>query len=50
MVDDAYVEYMRNKNYESGLKLFKNKNNVKYEHQKFGLASLESDGVMDLKV
>ena len=28
VVDDAYVEYMKNKNYESGLKLFKNSKNV----------------------
>tara|TARA_B100001173_G_scaffold273269_1_gene252216 strand:- start:1220 stop:2299 length:1080 start_codon:yes stop_codon:yes gene_type:complete len=28
VVDDAYVEYMKNKNYESGLKLFKNSRNV----------------------
>ena len=28
VVDDAYVEYMQNKNYTSGLKLFKNSNNV----------------------
>jgi histidinol-phosphate aminotransferase len=28
VVDDAYFEYMQNKNYKSGLELFKNKNNV----------------------
>ena len=28
VVDDAYFEYMKNKNYKSGLELFKNKNNV----------------------
>ena len=28
VVDDAYAEYMKNKNYDSGLKLFKNKSNV----------------------
>jgi len=28
VVDDAYVEYMKNKDYNSGLKLFKNSNNV----------------------
>ena len=28
VVDDAYFEYMKNKDYESGLDIFKNKNNV----------------------
>tara|TARA_B110000003_G_scaffold121008_1_gene123435 strand:- start:632 stop:1720 length:1089 start_codon:yes stop_codon:yes gene_type:complete len=28
VVDDAYFEYMKNKDYASGLELFKNKNNV----------------------
>ena len=28
VVDDAYAEYMKNKDYKSGLDLFKNKNNV----------------------
>jgi len=28
VLDDAYFEYMKNKNYISGLELFKNKNNV----------------------
>tara|TARA_B110001450_G_scaffold250909_1_gene270264 strand:- start:512 stop:1258 length:747 start_codon:yes stop_codon:yes gene_type:complete len=28
VVDDAYQEYLNNKNYKSGLELFKNKNNV----------------------
>ena len=28
VVDDAYVEYMKNKDYSSGLKLFKNSSNV----------------------
>ena len=28
VVDDAYVEYMKNKDYKSGLSLFKNKDNV----------------------
>ena len=28
VVDDAYAEYMKNKDYENGLNLFKNKNNV----------------------
>ena len=43
VVDDAYVEYMRKKNYESGLKLFKNKNNVlilRTFSKIYGLASL----------
>ena len=43
VVDDAYVEYMRNKNYESGLKLFKNKSNVlilRTFSKIYGLASL----------
>ena len=43
VVDDAYVEYMVNKDYESGLKLFKNKNNVlilRTFSKIYGLASL----------
>ena len=28
VVDDAYAEYMKNKDYKSGLDLFKNKQNV----------------------
>ena len=28
VVDDAYAEYMKNKDYKSGLDLFKNKENV----------------------
>ena len=28
VVDDAYAEYMKNKDYKSGLDLFKNKDNV----------------------
>ena len=28
VLDDAYFEYMKNKNYKSGLDMFKNKNNV----------------------
>ena len=43
VVDDAYVEYMNKKNYESGLKLFKNKNNVlvlRTFSKIYGLASL----------
>ena len=27
-MDDAYAEYMKNSDYKSGLKLFKNKQNV----------------------
>ena len=43
VVDDAYEEYMLNKDYESGLKLFKNKNNVfilRTFSKIYGLASL----------
>ena len=43
VVDDAYVEYMKNKNYASGLKLFKNSNNVivlRTFSKIYGLASL----------
>jgi len=43
VVDDAYVEYMKNKNYSSGLKLFKNSNNVivlRTFSKIYGLASL----------
>ena len=43
VVDDAYVEYMKNKNYKSGLKLFKNTNNVivlRTFSKIYGLASL----------
>ena len=43
VVDDAYVEYMKNKNYISGLKLFKNSNNViilRTFSKIYGLASL----------
>ncbi len=43
VVDDAYVEYMQNKDYESGLKLFKNKSNVvilRTFSKIYGLASL----------
>ena len=43
VVDDAYVEYMKNKNYTSGLKLFKNSNNVivlRTFSKIYGLASL----------
>jgi len=28
VIDDAYAEYMKNKDYSSGLDLFKNKDNV----------------------
>ena len=43
VVDDAYVEYMKNKDYRSGLKLFKNSNNVfvlRTFSKIYGLASL----------
>ena len=43
VVDDAYSEYMRNKDYTSGLDLFRNKNNVfimRTFSKMFGLASL----------
>ena len=43
VVDDAYSEYMKNKDYESGLNLFKNNDNVfvlRTFSKIFGLASL----------
>ena len=43
VVDDAYAEYMKNKDYKSGLDLFKNKDNVfvlRTFSKIFGLASL----------
>ena len=43
VIDDAYVEYIRQKNYQSGLQLFKNKNNVlilRTFSKIYGLASL----------
>jgi histidinol-phosphate aminotransferase len=43
VVDDAYAEYMKNVDYESGLDLFKNKDNVfvlRTFSKIFGLASL----------
>jgi histidinol-phosphate aminotransferase len=43
VVDDAYAEYMENKDYKSGLDLFRNKNNVfvlRTFSKIFGLASL----------
>jgi histidinol-phosphate aminotransferase len=43
VVDDAYADYMKNKDYKSGLDLFKNKNNVfvlRTFSKIFGLASL----------
>ena len=43
VVDDAYFEYMKNKDYKSGLDLFKNKNNVvviRTFSKIYGLASL----------
>ena len=43
VIDDAYSEYMKNKDYSSGLNLFKNKNNVfilRTFSKIFGLASL----------
>ena len=43
VVDDAYAEYMKNSDYESGLKLFRNKNNVfilRTFSKIYGLASL----------
>ena len=43
VVDDAYVEYMKNKTYTPGLKLFKNSNNVivlRTFSKIYGLASL----------
>ncbi|MDC3016466.1 histidinol-phosphate transaminase [Candidatus Pelagibacter sp.] len=43
VIDDAYAEYMKNKDYSSGLNLFKNKNNVfilRTFSKIFGLASL----------
>ena len=43
VIDDAYFEYMKQKNYLSGLELFKNKNNVfilRTFSKVYGLASL----------
>ena len=43
VLDDAYYEYMKNKDYKSGLDLFKNKNNViiiRTFSKIYGLASL----------
>jgi len=43
VIDDAYAEYMQNKDYSSGLDLFKNKDNVfilRTFSKMFGLASL----------
>ncbi|MDC1033304.1 histidinol-phosphate transaminase [Candidatus Pelagibacter sp.] len=43
VVDDAYTEYMKNRDYKSGLNLFKNKDNVfilRTFSKIFGLASL----------
>ena len=43
VIDDAYTEYMKNKDYSSGLDLFKNMNNVfilRTFSKVFGLASL----------
>ena len=43
VVDDAYAEYMKNRDYKSGLDLFKNKDNVfvlRTFSKIFGLASL----------
>ncbi len=43
VIDDAYAEYMKNKDYSSGLDIFKNNNNVfvlKTFSKIFGLASL----------
>ena len=43
VIDDAYAEYMKNKDYSSGLDMFKNKNNVfilRTFSKIFGLASL----------
>jgi len=43
VIDDAYAEYMKNKDYSSGLDLFKNKDNVfilRTFSKMFGLASL----------
>ena len=43
VIDDAYAEYMKNKDYSSGLNLFKNNNNVfilRTFSKMFGLASL----------
>ena len=43
VIDDAYAEYMKNKDYSAGLDLFKNKNNVfilRTFSKIFGLASL----------
>ena len=43
VLDDAYFEYMQNKDYQSGLDLFKNKNNViviRTFSKIYGLASL----------
>ncbi len=43
VIDDAYAEYMKNKDYSSGIDLFKNKNNVfilRTFSKIFGLASL----------
>ena len=42
-MDDAYAEYMKNKDYKSGLDLFRNKDNVfilRTFSKIFGLASL----------
>ena len=44
VIDDAYAEYMKNKDYSSGLDMFKNKNNVfilRTFSKIFGLASLK---------
>merc|ERR1711965_156062 len=43
VIDDAYAEYMKNRDYKSGLDLFKNKKNVfvlRTFSKIFGLASL----------
>ena len=43
VLDDAYFEYMKNKDYKSGLDLFKNKDNVvviRTFSKIYGLASL----------
>ena len=53
VVDDAYFEYVKDKNYLPGIKLFSNSKNVivtRTFSKIYGLASLRLDGDMVLKI
>ena len=47
VIDDAYAEYMKNKDYSSGLDLFKNKENVKIIDSSWHLPNEKKDSFVE---